>query len=171
MKLLQRALLSCLLAVAVTGPVGAAPKISEVTQTYSVGATTATALKREMRRKGPKGFWGLTRWDIRWTPTCKVTARIVYTLPRHENPGAMSPTLRRAFERMVANLAAHERLHGEHGKRAAIEIDRAGCRGALAIIRKYNEADRILDRRTQHGATQGVQLRSGPEQPADRELR
>ena len=171
-RFLRHALLIVLWLGLYPAPSVAAPTITETTRYYLVSATTATDLKREMRAKGPKGFWGLTRWDIRWTADCQVTARIVYTLPRHRRPDALSPPLRRAFDTMVRNLAAHERLHGQNGRTAALEIDRAGCRGASAIIRKYNEADRTLDRLTRHGATQGVNLRTRDRSlPSDRELR
>ena len=139
-------------------PALAAPQITETTKTYNVSETTARGLRSEMRNKGPKGFWGYTRWDIRWTRGCRVSARIVYTLPQHSNPDALPDRTRRAFDRMVANLEAHERLHGRNGINAAHEISRANCKGGAAIIRKYNRADKELDRRTNHGARDGVTL-------------
>lgn len=172
MRLLRRATILLLVAGLFPALLSAAPNITETTRYYAVTATTATALKREMRAKGPKGFWGLTRWDIRWNADCDVRARIVYTLPRHARPDAMPAPLRRAFDTMVRHLAAHERLHGQNGRNAALEIDRARCRGASGIIRRYNEADRALDRLTRHGATQGVDLRTQDRaRPSDRELR
>lgn len=169
--LFQRAILLLFLTGLFPAPSEASPTVTETIRYYNVTATSALGLKREMRAKGPKGFWGHTRWKIRWTAGCRVTARIIYTLPRHARPDAMAPALREAFDEMVGNLAAHERLHGQNGRNAAIEIDQARCRGTSAIIKKYNEADRLLDHRTGHGATQGVVL--GPEdwEPSERELR
>jgi len=157
-KSLWRAMIIGLVAGFVWTPALAAPQITETTKTYNVSETTARGLRSEMRNKGPKGFWGYTRWDIRWTPGCRVSARIVYTLPQHSNPEALPDRTRRAFDRMVANLAAHERLHGQNGINAAHEISRANCKGGAAIIRKYNRADKELDRRTNHGARDGVTL-------------
>ncbi|WP_298295485.1 DUF922 domain-containing protein [uncultured Litoreibacter sp.] len=140
-------------------PAFAAPKITEQTKTYPVSATTATGLKAEMERRGPKGFWAYTSWNIRWTAGCAVRVKVVYTLPKHKNPSAMSPAVRKAFDAMLAALVDHEKQHGANGINAAREIDRAGCNGGQRIIRKYNKADRDLDRRTNHGAKTGVILR------------
>ncbi len=100
----------------------------------------------------------MTRWDVRWTSGCDVSVNVVYTIPRHVNPAAMSADLRARFDLMIASLMAHERQHGQHGIAAAKEIRRAGCSGAQKIIRKYVAADRELDRRTRHGRNTGVRL-------------
>ncbi|KIN65776.1 hypothetical protein Z945_823 [Sulfitobacter noctilucae] len=136
----------------------AAPKVTEILKTYAVDATTASALKQQMRARGPKGFWAYTRWDIRWSSACEVRVKVSYTMPKHKNPDAMSPSLRREFDAMVASLMAHERQHGQHGINAAKEIDRANCNGGMKIIRKYNRMDKEYDRRTRHGFTEGVLL-------------
>lgn len=136
----------------------AAPRISEVMEYYTVNGTSARALRNEMSRKGPRRFWAYTRWEVRWSAACQVSVRVVYTMPRHENLDALSPQLRRSLIRMFERLEAHERLHGANGINAAREIKDANCRKARKIIRKYNRADRELDRRTDHGRKQGVVL-------------
>lgn len=140
-------------------PAFAKPKISVVNKTYAVSGKTAKELTDEMRRKGPNGFWAYTRWDIRWTGSCRVTVKVTYTLPKHRKPSVMPSNIRKSWERMRAALVAHEKLHGAHGVSAAQEIAAAGCKNGNAIIRKYNKADQALDRRTNHGKTQGVVLK------------
>ncbi|MFK7836982.1 MAG: DUF922 domain-containing protein [Sulfitobacter sp.] len=156
----MNAALKAALVVLVSGlcavPALSAPQVTEKLKTYKVDATTVTGIRNQMRSRGPKGFWGYTTWQIRWSSGCQVTAKIQVTLPRHTNPSAMPQRVKRAFDAMVKNLHAHERLHAQHGIDAAYEIDRAGCRGAQKIIRKYNRADRALDKRTDHGKRDGV---------------
>ncbi len=136
----------------------AAPQVSETLQTYAVDATTAKGLRQQMKERGPKGYWAYTRWDIRWTGGCRVTVKVAYTMPKHKNPSALSPDMRRRFDAMLANLMAHEKQHGQHGIDAAHEIYRANCNGGMDIIRKYNRMDEAYDRRTKHGQTEGVVL-------------
>jgi predicted secreted Zn-dependent protease len=136
----------------------AAPKVTEKMKTYAVDATTAVRLKQQMRNRGPKGYWGYTAWFVRWSAACKVQVEVTYTMPRHINPAAMPPKLRKSFDTMVANLMTHERQHGQHGIDAAYEIDRANCIGGQAIIKKYNRIDIEFDRRTNHGGRDGVVL-------------
>lgn len=147
----------CWLALNVT-PAFAAPKVTQSTEYYTVKGKTAAALRKEMARKGPKGFWGYARWSIRWSASCRVEVRVKYSLPKHANLDALSPEVRTKFSRMLINLEAHEKLHDQNGIDAAREIDRANCKSAQAIIRKYNKADIALDRRTKHGALDGVVL-------------
>lgn len=140
-------------------PAAAKPKVSVVNKTYAVSGTTAKELRDEMNRKGPDGFWAYTRWDIRWTGSCRVTVKVTYTLPKHRKPSAMPANVRKSWQSMRAALVAHEKLHGAHGVSAAKEIAAAGCKDGNAIIKKYNKADQALDRRTKHGKTQGVVLK------------
>lgn len=134
------------------------PDVTEKTKTYSVSATTVDGLKREMKRRGPKGFWAYTTWRVNWTGSCAVRLKINYTMPKHSNPDAMSPELRRQWDAMVAALISHEREHGAHGLAAAREVEAAGCRNTKPIFRKYKKADRALDKRTLHGYKTGVVL-------------
>lgn len=136
----------------------AAPKVTESVQTYSVDAKTAFWLKIQMRNRGPKKYWALTRWDIRWTSKCQVTVDVTYTMPEHENPKRMSPELRQRFDDMLARLWAHERQHGQNGINAAREIARTGCRSPEKIIRKYHHMDQDYDKRTNHGKLEGITL-------------
>lgn len=139
-------------------PAFAAPKVTETIQTYAVDGVTSLQLRRQMRERGPKRFWALTRWDVRWSVACDVRVHIVYTVPQHERPSRMPPDVRARFDLMLANLMAHERQHGAHGIAAAREIAQAKCRDAAAIIQKYAAADRKFDRQTGHGRKTGVRL-------------
>lgn len=153
-----RALLILLASAMFASPALASPRITELTKTYPVSALTAQGLRREMGSYGPGRFWALTQWDIRWDSKCNVTVRVTYTLPKHTNPGGMPTLVAGAWNRMLRNLVAHERLHGANGIAAAKEISTARCRGAKKILRKYQNADRTLDRETQHGSRAGVVL-------------
>jgi predicted secreted Zn-dependent protease len=139
-------------------PAQSEPLIIVQTKTYPVSATTSAGLQAEMRKRGPRGFWAYTRWDIRWSKDCVVDVQITYTLPRHSNPGDLPVPIARSWRSMRAALKAHEEEHGSHGIAAAREISQANCVEAKSIIRKYNLADLRLDRLTRHGQTQGVRL-------------
>ncbi len=156
--LIRISVIVCLALGLISTPALAAPKITETVQTYPVSATTLQGLRREMKTKGPKGFWGFTRWVVKWSGTCDVEVDVTYTLPRHEKPNTMPADVRQKFDRMLRNLDAHERLHGQHGINAGREIVQNGCRNAHEIIKKYSKADKTLDRQSRHGRRDGVEL-------------
>ncbi len=133
------------------------PSITVKTKYYEIRGLTARQLKAQMRRRGPKGFWAYTRWYVRWTGNCRVSAEINYTFPRWTNRKQATGWLRQRWDRMTRNLWRHEKGHGRHGINAAHEIHKSRCRGdPMKIIRKWAKQDRIYDRRTGHGRTEGV---------------
>ncbi len=142
----------------IAGAAAANPVVTETINTYPVSAQTLSGLHQEMRRAGPQGYWGYTRWSVNWSGTCQVRAHVDITLPEHANPAALPAHVRRKFDAMLAALTAHERQHGRHGILAAQEIARSKCRDPHAIIRKYNAIDLEFDRSTRHGGTEGVTL-------------
>ncbi|MEW9920498.1 DUF922 domain-containing protein [Marimonas sp. MJW-29] len=155
----MRHILTIILATGLfAAPALAEPQITETLRHYEVSATTARGLANEMRRKGPKGFWAYTRWEIRWSGGCNVKVQVNYTMPRHRNPDAMDPRMRQSFQTMLERLMAHERQHGRNGISAAREISESRCKRPHQIIRKYNEIDLAFDRRTNHGVREGVRL-------------
>ena len=79
-------------------------------------------------------------------------------MPRLEEPERLSARDLDIWQRMEAALLAHARLDAAHGVAAAPEIHDAGCRNARKIINKWARQDRVLDRTTRHGKTQGVRL-------------
>lgn len=137
----------------------AKPKVTVVERVYTVDATTAQGLREQMKQRGPDGFWAYTDWYVRWTGSCKTTVDIRYILPQHANEAALDPVLRQKWRAMLSALRAHEARHGEHGVKAAQEIEQARCRRGDAIIRKWNDQDSLLDSRTDHGLRDGVVLR------------
>ena len=147
------------LALAPAGPADAAPKVKQITRVYKVSATSVQGLILEMNRRGPRGYWGFTEWNVRWSRSCKLEVDVIYTLPRHANPSSMPADVRQKFDSMLAALTKHERQHGQHGIRAAQEIEANRCRNGHAIIKKYNAADIAYDKKTGHGVLEGATLR------------
>lgn len=132
------------------------PTIKTNWNTYAVTATGVDQILRQMKQKGPNGFWAYTRWYVRWTGSCKVSLEISYTMPQHTNRNAMPANIRAEWDNMIAALKAHEEQHGAHGINAARELVQKGCRNGDAIVAKWSEQDRLYDRRTGHGRTEGV---------------
>ncbi len=77
-------------------------------------------------------------------------------MPKHTRRGAMPAKIRVEWDSMIAALKAHEQQHGAHGINAARELVQKGCRNGDAIVAKWAEQDRIYDRNTGHGRTEGV---------------
>lgn len=144
------------IAAACTTAAVAQPSVSQKTKTYKVSATNVDGILKEMAERGPNGHWGYTDWYVRWTGDCKLSVTIDYTLPRHSKPSAMPADVRKKFDTMLAALTKHENQHGRHAVMAAEEIEKAGCKGGDAIIRKYNGVDKAYDKQTKHGLTEGV---------------
>lgn len=155
--MIRRLVLAVFLAAAAT-PVVAAPTIREEIRHYDVRGANLGQLRREMVEKGPNGFWGYTRWWIEWSANCRIDLTITITLPRLVTPESLSSQDRAIWTRMTEALLAHERLHAAHGIAAAREIAANNCRNGNAIIDRWAEQDRELDRRTGHGRAQGVRL-------------
>lgn len=134
----------------------AEPIIEENWQTYPVEGTTAGEILRQMQERGPNGFWAYTSWYVRWSADCEVRLQIDYTMPRHTAPHTLDEPLRNDWEAMLKALGQHEEKHGAHGVGAARELFETSCRDGDDIIARWAEQDRILDRETQHGRTEGV---------------
>lgn len=147
-----------ILTLVAAAPAVAAPNMTEQLVHYPVSGSNLGELRREMAQNGPEGFWGFTRWWVQWNKRCEVTLSITITMPRLEEPERLSARDLDIWQRMEAALLAHERLHAAHGVAAAREIHDAGCRNARKIINKWARQDRVLDRTTRHGKTQGVRL-------------
>ncbi len=140
------------------GPVAADPDVRTVTKYYDITGSSAKDLKRQMKQLGPKGYWAYTRWYVHWTANCRLDVKISYTLPRLKNPDSTPLPLRKKWQAMLENLVLHEQKHAEHGIRAAEEIEKANCKKASAIIKKWSQQDKDFDAETRHGKTQGVTL-------------
>jgi len=150
------AVLACLGWVA---PAAAEITVREAVVYYDVDAVTLSDLRAQMKTRGPRGYWGYARWNVKADRDCDVTLRVTYTLPRHVAPDGMADLDRAKWEAMIAVLEQHERNHGAHGLAAAKEVKAANCVGTWRIIRKWAEQDRIYDRQTDHGRKEGVVLK------------
>ncbi|KZY32212.1 hypothetical protein A3731_22505 [Roseovarius sp. HI0049] len=149
-------LLALVLTGAMTGGAQAKPAVKEKWGAYRVDATDANGILSQMKQRGPNGYWAYTSWYVRWTGNCQVSVEINYTMPQHVNENALPANLRNRWKSMVRALAAHERKHGQHGINAANEIAAGNCRNGDAIIKKWSNADKALDKRTTHGKSEGV---------------
>ncbi|WP_234172242.1 DUF922 domain-containing protein [Ruegeria pomeroyi] len=165
MKFLSIRLLVKSLCVAVLGlsfgavMAEAKPKVTVVNKTYAVSAVTAQDLIREMDARGPNGFWADTDWYVKWTGSCDLSVSITYTMPKHKNEAKLDPELRKSWKSFVTALKKHEELHGAHGVQAAQEIEQTKCADGDAVIRKWSNQDKVLDKRTDHGKKDGVVLK------------
>ena len=140
------------------GLASAKPKVKENWSYYEVRGNSIGQLQSQLKSKGPKGFWAYTSWYVRWSGACAVSVEIRYTMPKLIKNDAMPASVLSIWNKMYAALEKHERNHGQHGINAAREIERNGCRNGKAIIRKWAEQDRIYDRKTQHGKTEGIRF-------------
>ncbi len=123
---------------------------------YNIQGTTAGQLKAQMKRKGPQGHWAYSKWWVSWSSGCRVTVKLTYTFPKWTNSHKAPKSLRKSWKRMIKRLWIHERGHGQHGINAGRKIKKSGCRNPKKIIDKWAAQDKIYDRRTGHGRTQGV---------------
>ena len=125
---------------------------------YSITGTTVDELIAQMKSRGPHDGWAYTHWSVHWSGNCRVTLRIDYTSPRWTNESDAPASLQQSWDTMVGRLHVHENGHAQHGRKAASEIGRSGCRNPMSIIRKWAEQDKIYDAQTNHGRKQGVSL-------------
>jgi len=125
---------------------------------YDVKGNTGHELKQQMNRNGPKGFWAYTTWYVRWTSNCVVNLKITYTYPRLANRETAPKQVVKNWDKMMKHLVAHEENHGNHGVQAAKEISENKCRKGKAITRRWAQEDKNYDKRTHHGAKEGISL-------------
>lgn len=137
-------------------PSAAKPRVAVTEKTYSVDAVTAEGILQQMKARGPNGHWAYTDWYVKWTGSCQLSVAITYTMPKHRNEAKLDPALRKRWQSMVAALRKHEQKHGQHGINAAQEIEKGKCANGDALIKKWANQDKVLDKRTQHGAREGV---------------
>lgn len=145
--------------LSLTGVAQAEPRIKTIWKYYSIYGNTARELKSQMRRKGPKGFWAYTVWWVNWSGTCRTNLKITYTFPKWVNKNRAPSSLRNSWDRMIRQLKLHEQGHSQHGINASREIEKSGCsKDPKRITRKWARQDKIYDKRTRHGISQGIRL-------------
>lgn len=154
-----KATLATALCVMLGAGAGAAkPKVTVKNKTYEVDATSVQGLRQQMKQRGPNGYWAYTDWYVRWSGSCTLSVEITYTMPKHKDEGKMDAATRKRCKAMVSALKAHEEKHGAHGVQAAREIEQTRCANGDAVIKKWLNEDKAFDKRTRHGATEGVVL-------------
>lgn len=137
-------------------------------------------------------FLGRTDWRVTWryrhrqhldrcwTFKSNVKAKITYILPTLAKGHPTPIDAEKLFLRYYNRLLQHEEQHGLHGKTAARKIDQLltdlsapDCeqldqliqRKTKAIIQYYNQQDKMYDKRTHHGKTEGVDLKYLQQKP------
>lgn len=159
-NLLRASVLAFAIALpAATAVAGDAVKPQIRNHYYPIRGTSSAELKAQMKANGPNGWWAYTTWYVRWTGDCRVSLTIDYTMPKWTNAAAAPAKLRSAWDRMYANLKAHEEGHGRHGIEAAREVAQSKCKGdPRRITNKWATQDKVYDAKTNHGVAQGVVL-------------
>ncbi|MFT4716496.1 MAG: putative secreted Zn-dependent protease [Paracoccaceae bacterium] len=148
-----------LFAVLLFTPIAQAePEIKVVINYYDVSGTSGRELKYQMKKLGPKGFWAYARWNVRWSSDCDLSVLITYTYPRLKNPSEVPTGVQINWQLMMEKLVLHEEGHGQHGINAATEIEQAGCKGSVKIVKRWAAQDKSYDAETRHGRTQGIYL-------------
>ncbi len=130
-----------------------------VMTTYQVSGDSLQDLERQMQRRGPQGYWGLTRTSWNWDARCNMTFRARVTMPKLVGRERLDVAELAEWDRMVDALWTHEMGHVEIGKAWAAAIKAAGCRGVDAIDRAWRNRDAEYDRETDRGQRDGVYLR------------
>lgn len=103
---------------------------------YNITGSTAKELKKNMKLKGPNGYWAYARWYVNWSGNCQVDVTINYTMPRWQNRTSVPKKLQNSWDKMIANLKIHEEVHGSHGIKAANAIVASKCQNAYEIMGK-----------------------------------
>jgi len=161
-------------------PAPQAPGVT--TRYYDVTGGEPEVIRAQMRRLGPEGFFGHTKWWVsyqyRGVPMdgrCVLTKPEVgfkgeIIMPRWANRGGASTQVVAYWNRFEAALLVHEQGHIANGR--DFERELAGALGAVApapdcatldravkslydsLYQKYLARDKEYDRRTGHGRTQ-----------------
>lgn len=169
---------------------------AEVTETsqdrfYYISPNSPFAIKQELKRMTPirergGSFNGRTTWSVQWKyqTTGDQNGCKIHDVEVHLSIDTILPALSQyvtdertiqAFNNFSKALTAHERNHGEHGRQAAHEIDKAlgaitpqrDCNAvsrmaeqlSQQIIATYSQKDRDYDYYTRNGQTEGAWLR------------
>lgn len=153
---------------------------------YVVDATSQMRLLTQLTHRSPyRPYRGQThasildRYDYASSSAgCAITratvaARIVFTMPRWKPKGKPDPFLVFEWNRFIEALWIHERGHALRALAAKRDVERTlrnlvspTCEELRAsaetatdqIISKLRARDRVYDRKTDHGATQGASI-------------
>lgn len=135
-----------------------------------------------------KPYLGQTHWHVYWDyktqpvgSLCRVQSvstrtEIRYIMPRLGNEATLPVDTVRRFRDYYSHLLVHEEGHGDSGRQAADDIrsaltqlaPQARCedlgplveRTAQGVIARYSQRDKDYDLSTQHGRSQGADIRN-----------
>lgn len=183
--------LTCLFLIIVLLPFNCFAEINSQINYYSITATNAHELKKQLYLKNRNGFSADTQWRIqpryqfkKTASGCEVsksniTLSITYTMPDWQNKQEAPVELQEKWNRWHTNLLRHEENHGFHGRQAYYEIKQGiylmesapSCSQLTEAIKamidrtlfKYSQEDIFYDQRTQHGATEGASIQFSTE--------
>ncbi|WP_161492599.1 DUF922 domain-containing protein [Pseudophaeobacter leonis] len=134
------------------------PVLLKSVEFYQVDALTREGLLQQLSQRGPRGYDGLTEWQITWNWLCRGELRSRITLPKHTRLAELGPLQQDSWKAYLAALRRHEFTHQYHGERAAKEVAENACLGAKFIVGYWMAQTEIFDLRTNHGAKDGLQL-------------
>ncbi|GAB1581437.1 DUF922 domain-containing Zn-dependent protease [Phyllobacterium phragmitis] len=120
-------ILGVVLAAASAPPAGAQWKPNEKIEAYAISGRTGIELYESIGENGPKVSLGRTiayttfdlKWSRRYVPEnggCRLASArphltIIYKLPKPSGP--LPAAMQRLWDRFIAGITAHERVHGE----------------------------------------------------------
>ncbi len=140
--MIQRLVAASCCALATASACWAEPRVMQNVFYYEVPGTTASEVRANLMRFGPRGDWGErfdghTRWFVRWhyrfregEQSCEISSvatvvDITITMPRLAANAEIPPELERAFSAYTDKLMEHEKGHAENGIDVARRIEKA----------------------------------------------
>ena len=147
---------------------------------YEVLGQNSAEIRRQLNDKGPFDEAGdhhdaLTKWRVYWTwpsdgrgradrSKAEVKVRIVLIFPRLSAESHIDRATETKWRNYCLKLRAHEDLHIKIARECRAEIE-AAIRGATGndgdavarkILKKYQELEIEMDRKTNHGMNDGA---------------
>ena len=134
------------------------PSIKIKWKYYDISGSTKRELLKQLKRKGPNGYWAYSKWSIQPGSACRVKLKLDYTMPRWKNRKGASKKLQKSWNKMIINLKRHEEGHGNFAIKAAKHLTSVKCKGAKEVYRNLKKQNKDYDRKTRHGIRQGVKF-------------
>ena len=126
---------------------------------YDIGGATIDEILDQLNNNPLNDHWGYTTTGTNVWPECSIEFWAKVTMPRLVHPETLSDKDRREVERMIEALKQHEMRHVYIGLYLAEEFARDGCPKDFSYLSDYwHSKDKELDKRTSHGARDGVHL-------------
>ena len=157
-RLPKLAALAAVITAMISTAVIAKPTVRETIEHYKVYGNSFREIRESMAQNGPGGYWAYTSWYVKWTSSCRVSAKVKITLPELADRSVLTSRQLETWDEMMLALIVHERGHASNGVNAANEIDRRNCKRADSRIKYWAQKDINFDRETNHGHLRGVTL-------------